>query len=252
MTDSLQGKVALVTGAARGVGRQIAHALAAAGATVAVNYLASRAQAATLVTEIATAGGTARAFAADVADYRAVRAMVEGLVNEFGHLDVLVNNAGFVTPRLFVETTPAEWQRQIDVGLYGVIHCCHAVAPLMLAQGGGRIINLVGDSARVGEKLLAITAAARGGVLSLTKSLALELGHAGVTVNAVALGLVDTEHIDRHWFESNRERIIRKYPLGRIGQPTDVAPLVAFLAGAEAAWITGQTISVNGGYSMVG
>ncbi|HMM74927.1 MAG TPA: SDR family oxidoreductase [Gammaproteobacteria bacterium] len=252
MTGSLQGKVALVTGAARGVGRQIAHALAAAGATVAVNYLASRTQAETLVAEIAAAGGSARAFAADVADYRAVRAMVDGLVDEFGHVDVLVNNAGFVTPRLFVETTPAEWQRQIDVGLYGVIHCCHAVAPLMLAQGGGRIINLAGDSARVGEKLLAITAAARGGVLALTKSLALELGHAGVTVNAVALGLVDTEHIDRRWFESNRERIVRKYPLGRIGQPTDVAPLVAFLAGAEAAWITGQIISVNGGYSMVG
>lgn len=252
MTGSLQGKVALVTGAARGVGRQIAHALAAAGAAVAVNYLASRTQAETLITEITAAGGTARAFAADVADYRAVRAMVDGLVDEFGHVDVLVNNAGFVTPRLFVETTPAEWQRQIDVGLYGVIHCCHAVAPLMLAQGGGRIINLAGDSARVGEKLLAITAAARGGVLALTKSLALELGHAGVTVNAVALGLVDTEHIDRRWFESNRERIIRKYPLGRIGQPTDVAPLVAFLAGAEAAWITGQIVSINGGYSMVG
>lgn len=252
MTGSLQGKVALVTGAARGVGRQIAHALAAAGATVAVNYLASRTQAETLVAEITAAGGTARAFAADVADYRAVRAMVDGIVDEFGHVDVLVNNAGFVTPRLFVETTPAEWQRQIDVGLYGVIHCCHAVAPLMLAQGGGRIVNLAGDSARVGEKLLAITAAARGGVLALTKSLALELGHAGVTVNALALGLVDTEHIDRRWFESNRERIIRKYPLGRIGQPTDVAPLVAFLASEEAAWITGQIISVNGGYSMVG
>lgn len=252
MTGSLQGKVALVTGAARGVGRQIAHALAAAGATVAVNYLASRTQAETLIAEITAAGGTARAFAADVADYRAVRAMVDGLVAEFGRVDVLVNNAGFVTPRLFVETTPAEWQRQIDVGLYGVIHCCHAVAPLMLAQGGGRIINLAGDSARVGEKLLAITAAARGGALALTKSLALELGHAGVTVNALALGLVDTEHIDRNWFESNRDRIIRKYPLGRIGQPTDVAPLVAFLASEEAAWITGQIISVNGGYCMVG
>ncbi len=250
---TLHGKVALVTGAARGVGRQIAQALSAAGATVAVNYLASRPHAEALVTEITAAGGGgARAFAADVADYSAVRAMVDDIVDEYGRLDVLVNNAGFVKPRLFVETTPEDWQRQIDVGLYGVLNCCHAVAPRMLAQGSGRIINLAGDSARVGEKLLSVTAAARGGVLSLTKSLAQEFGHANVTVNAVTLGLVDTEHIDRNWFEANRERIVRKYPLGRIGQPADVAPLVAFLASAEAAWITGQIVSVNGGYCMVG
>lgn len=252
MTGDLHGKVALVTGAARGVGRQIAQALAAAGASVAVNYLASRTHADALVNEILAAGGRARAYAADVADYAAVRAMVDGVVAEFGRVDVLVNNAGFVTPRSFVDTKPAEWQRQIDVGLYGVLNCCHAVAPLMLAQGSGRIVNLAGDSARVGEKLLSITAAARGGVLALTKCLAQEFGHAKVTVNAVTLGLVDTEHIDRKWFESNQDRILRKYPLGRIGQPEDVAPLVAFLASTEAAWITGQVISVNGGYCMVG
>lgn len=252
MTGNLHGKVALVTGAARGVGRQIACALAASGATVAVNYLASRPQAEALVAEIVANGGTASAYRADVADYDAVRAMVDDIVAQFGRIDVLVNNAGFVQPRLFVDSGPNEWQRQIDVGLYGVIHCCHAVVPHLLAQRSGRIVSLAGDSARVGEKLLSITAAARGGVLALTKSLALELGSAGITVNALALGLVDTEHIDRTWFETNKDRIVRKYPLGRIGQPADVAPLVAFLASAEASWITGQIISVNGGYSMVG
>lgn len=252
MNLGLAGKVALVTGGARDVGRAISLALAAEGAAMAVNYRGSEEDASSLVAEIEAAGGSARAYNADVADYGAVCAMVEAIVADLGAVDVLVNNAGYVTPKRFVETAPEDWRRQIDVGLYGVIHCCHAVAPHMIAKGGGRIINLAGDSARVGESGLSITSAARGGALSLTKSLARELGGANITVNAVALGLVETAHSDKAWLEANMDRIVPKYPLGRIGQPADAAPAIAFLASDGAGWITGQVISVSGGYSMVG
>ena len=252
MDMGLAGKVALVTGGARDVGREIGLALASEGATIAINYRNSKEEANRLVEEIKSTGGGAAAFEADVSDYEAVCTMTDQIVNDFGKLDILVNNAGYVKPNRFVNTAPEEWRTQIDVGLYGVIHCCHATASLLAASGQGRIISLAGDSARVGEKGLSITAASRGGVLSLTKSLAKELGRDGITVNAVALGLVETGHSDKEWLETNMAKIVRNYPSGRIGQPEDVAPTVAFLASAGAAWVTGQIISISGGYSMVG
>lgn len=252
MNLGLQGKIALVTGGAQGVGAETALALAAEGASVIINYHHSAAQAAALAAGIEAAGGTARSARCDVADHQAVRALIDGIVEDFGQLDILVNNAGLVLPKRFVETTPEEWRRQIDVGLYGVIHCCHAAAPHMIAQGGGRIVSLAGDSARVGEKNLAITAASRGGVLALTKSLAKELGSSGITVNAVALGLVETGHSDKAWLEAKMDKIVRQYPLGRIGQTSDIAPAIAFLCSEAAGWITGQILSISGGYSTVG
>ena len=252
MDMGLAGKVALVTGGARDVGREIGLALASEGATVAINYRNSKEEANRLVEEIKSTGAAAAAFEADVSDYEAVCTMTDQIVNDFGQLDILVNNAGYVKPNRFVNTAPEEWRTQIDVGLYGVIHCCHAAASLLAASGQGRIISLAGDSARVGEKGLSITAASRGGVLSLTKSLAKELGRDGITVNAVALGLVETGHSDKEWLDKNMAKIVRNYPSGRIGQPEDVAPTVAFLASAGAAWVTGQIISISGGYSMVG
>lgn len=251
MDLGLRDRVALVTGAARDIGRAIALTLGREGAAVAVNYARSKAEAEATAEAIRAAGGRALAVQADVADYDAVRRMVGEIHAAWGRIDVLVNNAGLVRPKFFLETTPEDWQRQIAVGLYGVIHCCHLIAPEMVARGHGRIVNIAGDSARVGQARLSITAAARGGVLSLTRSLARELGRANVTVNAVTFGWVETGHADAAWWAANREKILQSYPIKRLGRPDDIAPLVTFLASDLASWITGQTISISGGYTTI-
>ena len=250
MDLGLKGKVALVTGAGRGVGREIALSLAAEGAAVAVNYRSSAKDAETLVAEITGKGGKARAYAADVADFAAVKAMVEAVVKDFEGLDILVNNAGLALRKRFVETTPEDWKRQIDACLYGAIHCCYAVAPHFEKAGNGRIVSVIGDSSRVGESGLAIVAAARAGVVALMKSLAREFGRNGTTANTVSLGLVETDH-DKEWVESNREKLVKLYPVRRLGQAGDVAPMVALLVSPNSGWITGQTLSISGGFSMV-
>jgi NAD(P)-dependent dehydrogenase (short-subunit alcohol dehydrogenase family) len=250
MDLGLNGRVALVTGAARDVGREIALTLAAEGAAVAVNYRSSGADADAVVAEIAAKGGKAKAYRADVADFAAVQAMVAAVAKDFGGLNILINNAGLALRRRFVETTPEDWRRQIDTCLYGAIHCCHAAATHLEAGRSGRIVSVIGDSSRVGESGLAIVAAARAGVVALMKSLARELGRSGTTANVVSLGLVETAH-DRAWVEENREKLVRLYPVRRLGLPDDVAPMVALLASPRAGWITGQVLSISGGYSMV-
>lgn len=251
MDLGLKGKVALVTGGGRDVGREIAMTLAAAGATVAVNYNSSAAEAQAVVTEIQKAGGQAKAYRANVGNYAEVKTMVDALVQDFGRIDVLVNNAGVVISERFVNSTPEQWARQIDVDLYGTIHTCHAVAPYMVKQNSGRLITLAGDSSRVGENGIAIAAAARAGGIALMKSLAKELGRNNVTANAISLGLIETSHSNAEFLAANREKIVKQYPLRRIGAPSDVAPTVAFLASDAAGWITGQVLSVNGGFCMV-
>lgn len=251
MNLGLQGKVALVTGSGRDVGRQIALALAAEGAAVAVNYNSSAAEAEAVVAEIEKLGGKAKAYRANVGRYEEVKAMVDGVAADFGRLDILVNNAGVVIAERFVNTTPEQWTKQIDVDLYGTIHTSHAAAPHMIKQNGGRIITLVGDSSRIGENGLAIAAAARAGGIALMKSLAKELGRANVTANSVSLGLIETAHSDADFLAANRDKIVKNYPLRRIGKPEDVAPVVTFLASDAAAWVTGQVLSVNGGFCMV-
>jgi 3-oxoacyl-[acyl-carrier protein] reductase len=175
--------------------------------------------------------------------------MVDRTATDLGGLDILVNNAGLVIRKRFADTSPDEWRRQIDTCLYGTIHCCHAAAPLLEASKHGRIISLMGDSSRVGESGLSIAAAARAGVIALMKSLAREMGRSGTTANAVSLGLVETAH-DRAWVEANREKLVKLYPMRRLGQPGDVAPMVALLASDHGSWITGQVISISGGFSM--
>ena len=192
MDLGLKGKIALVTGAASGVGREIALRLAAEGANVALNYRSSAEEAEKLVGEIAAKGGKAKAYQADVADFAAVTAMVDAIVKDFGGLNILINNAGLAMRQRFVETKPEDWRRQIDAWLYGAIHCCHAAAPHLEAAKNGRIVSVIGDSSRVGESGLAIVAAARAGVVGLMKSLAREFGRSGTTANTVSLGLVET------------------------------------------------------------
>ena len=250
MDLGLKGKIALVTGAARGVGREIVLTLAAEGANVAVNYRNSGKDADALVSEIAAKGVNAKAYKADVADFTAVKAMVDAIVKDYGGLNILINNAGLALRRRFVETTPEDWHRQIDACLYGAIHCCYAAAPHLDAAKDGRIVSVIGDSSRVGESGLAIVAAARAGVVALMKSLACEFGRSGTTANTVSLGLVETAH-DKDWVEANREKLVKLYPVRRLGHPGDVAPMVTLLASPHSGWITGQVISISGGFSMV-
>jgi 3-oxoacyl-[acyl-carrier protein] reductase len=250
MDLGLKGKVALVTGAASGVGREIALTLAAEGARVVVNYRSSRQEAEDLVGEIAAKGGTAKTHQADITDFAAVQVMIDAAVKDFGGLNILINNAGLAKRQRFVETTPEDWHRQIDASLYGAIHCCFAAAPHLEAAKNGRIVSVIGDSSRIGESGLAIVAAARAGVVGLMKSLAREFGRSGTTANTVSLGLVETAH-DKDWVDANREKLARLYPVRRLGMPDDIAPMVALLASPHSGWITGQVLSISGGFSMV-
>ena len=250
MDLGLKDKIALVTGATSGVGSEVALSLAKEGANVAVNYRGSPEEADALVTEITAKGGKAKAYQTDVADFAAVKAMVDDIVKDFGGLNILINNAGLAIRRRFMETKPEDWHRQIDACLYGAIHCCYAAAPHLHAGKNGRIVSIVGDSSRIGESGLAIVAAARAGTVALMKSLAREFGRAGTTANTVALGLVETLH-DKEWVDANRERLVKLYPLGRLGMPADVAPMVTLLASPHSGWITGQVLSISGGFSMV-
>ena len=250
MDLGLKGKIALVTGATSGVGREIALRLAAEGASLAVNYRGSAAEAEVIVREIESKGGSVKAYQADVANLAAVKAMTEAVVKDFGGLNILINNAGLAKRRRFIDTTPEDWHAQIGASLYGAIHSCHAAAPYLEAGKNGRIVSVIGDSSRVGESGLAIVAAARAGVIGLMKSLAREFGRSGTTANTLSLGLVETAH-DKDWVEANREKLIKFYPLGRLGRADDVAPMIALLVSPHAGWITGQVLSISGGYSMV-
>ncbi len=252
MQPRLTNKVAVVTGGGRDVGRAICLGLAAEGAAVAVNYNRSAKEAEAVVHDIIAAGGRAAAYAADVTDHAAVKTMMEKVAADFGGIDILVNNAGVAYRQRFVDTTAKDWHAQIDACLYGTIHCCHAAAPFIEKRQHGRIISLVGDSSRIGESGLSIVAAARGGTIALMKSLAREMGRSWTTCNTVSLGLVETQHSDKAWLDANREKLVRAYPIRRLGLPEDVAPTVVHLASPQAAWITGQVISVSGGYCMAG
>jgi 3-oxoacyl-[acyl-carrier protein] reductase len=246
----LQGRVALVTGGGRDVGAAISSTLAAAGAAVAVNYHGSKAEAEAVVAAIQKAGGRAKAYQADISDAGVVQQLVANVQRDFGGLDILVNNAGLVFRKRFSESTPEDWRKQIDTCLYGALNCCHSAGPLLEASGRGRIISIMGDSSRVGESGLALAAAARAGTIALMKSLAREWGRSGVTANSISLGLIETAH-EKGWVDANREKLVKAYAIRRLGQPSDVAPMVALLASDAGSWITGQTISISGGFSMI-
>jgi len=245
----LSGQVALVTGASRGIGRQIALNLATAGAKVAINYNASADAAEAVVSEIAAAGGEAAAWQADVSKLDQATALVENVLAKFGRLDILVNNAGITRDTLLMRMSEEDWDRVLEVNLKGYFNCCKASIRSMTRARQGRIINVssvVGIRGNAGQVNYA---AAKAGVIGLTKSLAREVGSRGITVNAIAPGFIETD-MTKVLSEEIKDQMLKNIALGRLGKAGDVASLVEFLAGPGAAYITGQVIAVDGGMSM--
>jgi NAD(P)-dependent dehydrogenase (short-subunit alcohol dehydrogenase family) len=241
----LSGKVALVTGAGRGVGAGIVRRLAARGAAVAVNDIdPERAQA--TAGEVVAAGGRAVVSIFDVADHGAVSRAVAEVASQLGDVDILVNNAGVpaqMDVRPFRRTTPEQWRPYVDLNIYGVMNCCRAVIDGMCARRWGRVITISSGAAMVGMSFgVSSYAAGKGGAVSFMRHLALECAAEGVTANSVALGLIDNQPDP----EVTRA-LARSVPVGRLGRPDEIGALCVYLASDEASWMTGQTIQLNGG-----
>jgi len=241
----LEGKVALVTGASRGIGRAIALELARAGATLALNHLAQEEEARSVCAEIRGAGGRAEVFLADVGEPAAVTAMVARVAETLGPVAVLVNNAGITRDRTLRKMSLEEWNDVLRVNLSGVFHCTHAVVPGMIHAGFGRIVSLSSIVAESGAFGQTNYAASKAGILGFTRASALELARHGITVNAVCPGYIETAML-MAVPEAVRAGVMERIPLGRYGQPEEVARCVRFLV-TEADYVTGQTLHVNGG-----
>jgi 3-oxoacyl-[acyl-carrier protein] reductase len=247
MSDSsLAGRVALVTGGSRGIGRAIAVSLAKSGAYVAFTYVSNADAARDTEKAIVEAGGRGQALRCDVADHEAVDALVASLVQEQQRVDVAVNNAGVARDQLILRMKPEDFDAVIATNLRGAWSVCRAVARPMVKQRFGRIINLSSVVAEMGNPGQSNYAASKGGVEALTRSLARELGSRNVTVNAVAPGFIDTD-MTRDLPEQAKNALVERIPLGRLGTAEDVAGVVRFLASDAASYVTGQVIHVNGG-----
>lgn len=249
MQNTLTGKVALVTGASRGIGRAIALKLAAEGAAVVINYHGSMEKAKEVKAEIESDGGIAEIMQCNVADYQATEAMIRKVTDDFGRLDILVNNAGITRDGLLMKMSEEDYDTVLDTNLKGTFHCIRFAARQMLRQRGGRIINLSSVSGILGNAGQANYSASKAGVIGLTKSAARELASRGITVNAVAPGFIETE-MTAVLTEKVRESVVAQIPMGAFGTAEDVAEAVAFLASDSARYITGQTIHVDGGMAM--
>ena len=251
----LTGHRALITGAGQGVGRGLAHAFAAAGAEVLVNDIRPE-RVDVVVGEVQAAGGQAYPAEFDVTDFAAVTAAISA----HSAVDILVNNAGnaglegFGGRRRFAESNPTDWEPYLRVNLYGVMYCTRAVLPSMVDKKWGRVVTIVSDAGRTGDANGAAYAAAKAGAAGLTRSIAIENGRYGITVNNIALGTMRTPLTESLWSDqkdvSQASAILQNYPIRRPGHPEDATALAVLLASDHGAWITGQTIPVNGGFSF--
>ena len=242
----LDDKIAIVTGAGQGIGRAIAEKLAAEGATVVVTDVNES----TAKETAASIGAGAVGIHTDVTSRESVSAMVERVKNELGRIDVLVNNAGWDKADAFVDSDPDDWDRVVQINLYGVLNTSKAVLPIMAEQGFGSVVNLGSDAGRVGSSGEAVYSAAKGGVIAFTKASAREMARHQVNVNVVCPGPTDTALFASMGGPKLREALTKAIPFRRLAQPSDIANAVAFFASDEASYITGQTVSVSGGLTM--
>lgn len=245
----LKGKIALVTGASRGIGREIALELAAEGATVIVNYNGSKDSADEIVDTIIGNGGAAESFGCSVADFVKTEEMIQYIIKSYGALDILVNNAGITKDGLLMKMSEADYDDVLDINLKGTFNCIKHVSRQMLKQKSGRIINMssvVGIAGNMGQVNYS---ASKAGIIGITKSAAKELGSRGITVNAIAPGYIDTE-MTQSLSDSVKEKVLEQIPLRRMGNTKDIAQMVVFLTSEKGSYITGQVISIDGGMNM--
>lgn len=252
---SLEGKIAVVTGGARGIGRAIGLRLARDGAGIGILSLSEAAAATTLV-EVRALGVQAAARAVDVADYQAVKAAVAGLHDELGSIDILVNNAGIDKTGLFIDSTDDQWDRLIAVNYRGFLNATHACVPFMVERGGGCIVSVGSDAGRVGTVGAVVYSGTKAAVMASSKALARELARSNIRVNAVSPGPVRTDML-AGLREDERgagimEAVAKMIPMKRIGTPEEVADVVAFFVSEDARYLTGQVLSVDGGLTMIG
>ena len=246
---TLAGKVALVTGASRGIGRAIALTLAQNGADVAINFAGNTAAAQEVADAITAMGRKALLVQGSVADGDGVQAIVKQVVAELGRLDILVNNAGITRDGLLMRMKESDWDAVLETNLKGVYNCSKAVMRTMMKQKGGRIVNMASVVGETGNAGQCNYSAAKAGVIGFTKSLAKEVASRGITVNAVAPGFIATD-MTKVLTDDQKAEMAKTIPLGRAGQPQDVANAVLFLVSDEAAYITGQVLNVDGGMVM--
>ncbi|WP_254525698.1 SDR family NAD(P)-dependent oxidoreductase [Natrinema caseinilyticum] len=241
-------QVAVVTGGAQGIGRGIAETFAGLGADVVIADVAIDSAEETAREVAEEYDASIEAIETDVTEYEDAQNLVETTIDEFGRLDVLVNNAGLTEAKPFVETEPDEWAFWVGVCFFGTMNCMHAALPQMIDQGSGAIVNFASDSYKGNDPGLAVYGAAKAANVSLTSTVAHEIGDEGVRVNCVSPGTTETPATQDVVDQYREQMIENSYALDRLGQPTDIADAVAFLASDAADWITGQTLSVNGGY----
>jgi len=249
--EELKGKVALITGAGRGFGRAFGERFAEAGATLALNYRESATGCEEVAEQVRALGGRAITVQTDVTDGPAIETMVSRVIDELGRIDILVNNAGIMYHEPFVESGEEHWRHELEVNVFGPLRLTHAVARGMIAQGGGRIVNLSSQLALTGWERAPVYAGTKGFILTWTKSLARELGQHNITVNAIGPGSIITDmNADVYPNEDAKQRRARELPLRRFGSPSDVAECALFLASDAGSFLTGQMLGPNGGNVM--